>query len=531
MKKINIITAIFAIAVFLLPSCSKDFLELSPKVNKLEASAYTTEDDAFLSLACVYNGLVVQPWMFVPMMADIRSDDTFTGGDASGSDMIQYQEQERYNMSAENAAGSALYNRCYSGIYRANLFLEKAPEIQWKSEATKKRMVAEAKFLRAYFYWDLVRHFGWIQEVPSVISDPEGHRALPQLTPEEIYKIVVRDLYAAYLDLPTTISTTETGRASKYAAGALLARIYLYYTGVKASFPELGLSGTLSDGTKVIDKTFVLTVLKDIIDNGGFQVLPNYADVFAYGNQNNKEDIFCFQYSANGGNGDWGGWGVTGNFSSVMYGPRSPEGDGNLTPGWSFGVLTFDLVNEYESGDARKNATVYDAGTSLTKYTRGYCNTNYFNKKFLPLKEAQGSKGDPQLNYGWNYPDIRYTDVLLMYAELDMAAGLPYFNQVRTRALGAGAAKESITLADIQHERRVEFGGEGHRYWDLLRWGATYAATRIAAGWGSVPTNNNMVNVPDFAVRPFKANTLGMFPIPASEIRNSTVKQFVPAYK
>ncbi len=532
MKKRYIVTAtLIAILAGMLPSCDKDFLDLTPKVNQLEANYYKTEDDAFLALTAVYNALAVQPWEFVPFMADLRSDDTFTGGDASGSDMIQFQEQERYNIDPDNAAVSALWNRCYSGIYRANLLLSKVDGVAWKSPANKARIVAEAKFLRGYFYWDLVRHYGWVPILTEVVTDPEAIKKIPQSTPEDVYKQVVKDLLAAEADLPNTVSSTETGRASKYITQALLARIYMYYTGVKVSIPGLGLSGTLSDGTTVIDKTWVLNALTGIINSGAFQLLPSYANVFAANNQNNAEDLFSFQYSKDAGNGDWGGWGVTGNFSVIWSGPRSPEGDANLVAGWSFGVFTFDFVGEYESGDLRKAATVYNASTNLTKYTRGYCNTGYFNRKFLPFKEVQGTKGDPQLNFGWNYPDIRYSDVLLMAAELDMTANIGYFNQVRTRA--GLPAKSSITLDDIKHERRVEFGGEGHRYWDLLRWGLDYTATRIAASWTGAPTGNPMINTADFIARPFTPNSYGMFPIPASELRNTNNKlqQFIPAYQ
>lgn len=532
MKKTNIISAIFiALLVGVLPSCKKEFLELTPKVSLLEDNFYKTEKDAFLALAAVYNTLTVQPWECVPVMADLRSDDTFTGGDASGSDMIQYQEQERYKIDPENAAVSALWNRCYSGIYRANIFLAKADGIEWKNLDLKKRMIAEAKYLRGYFYWDLVRHYGWVSILTTVASDVEVLKTIPQNTPQEVYNQIAKDLLAAYADLPKTATATETGRATRYITGALLSRIYMYYSGVKTSIPGLGLTGTFGDGTTTIDKTWALAALKEIINSNAFALLTSYNDVFATGNQNNKECISSFQYSKDGGSGDWGGWGVTGNFAVVMQGPRDPAGDPSIGAGWSFGVITFSLANEFENGDVRKETTVYDAGAKLTGYTRGYCNTGYFNKKYLTYLNAQGTKGEPAHNYGINYIDIRYADVLLMAAELDMTANVAYFNQVRTRA--GLSAKNPITLDDIKHERRAEFGGEGLRYWDLLRWGMDYAATQIAASWTGIPTDNKMVNVADFVARPFTANSYGMYPIPASEIRNSGnfVQQFIPAYK
>jgi hypothetical protein len=153
----------------------------------------------------------------------------------------------------------------------------------------------------------------------------------------------------------------------------------------------------------------------------------------------------------------------------------------------------------------------------------------------MALSAYIGSGGDPSHNFPKNFIDIRYADVLLMAAELFLtenpskAAG--YFNQVRTRSLGAGAALSTITLDNIYHERRVEFGGEGLRKWDLLRRGQDYAAARINTSF-NVP--QGIPNPADFTPRTFKATTWGMFPIPASEIRNTNkgvLKQMVPAYQ
>jgi hypothetical protein len=218
-------------------------------------------------------------------------------------------------------------------------------------------------------------------------------------------------------------------------------------------------------------------------------------------------------------------------------GPRDPEGDASIVAGWSFGPLSFSLAAEYEAGDPRKDVTLYNATAKLTKYTRGFQNTGFFNNKFIPRKAYQSIKGDPSHNFPDNHPDIRFADVLLMAAELnlgdDATKAAQYFNMVRTRSLGLGAAKSSITLDDIYHERRVEFGGEGLRYWDLLRRGLDYATQKINASFTSIPSGNPMINPADFAPRNFVKDTYGMFPIPAGEVRitNGNLKQFIPAYK
>jgi len=530
MKRIYLAAALL-IAVFIMPSCTKDFLELEPKVSQLEANFYKTESDAMLSLAAVYDALSVQNWQFVPIMSDIKSDDAFCGGDITGSDMIQWQEQERFDIDGENAAVSALWSRCYSGIYRANQLLEKLDGIEWDNEDNRVRFEAEARFLRAYFYWDLARHYGWVPILEKVEADIEVLKSIPQSTPAEVYAYVAEDLTFAIENLPEEILATETGRVSKYAAQSLMARIFLYYDGFVK--PVLG----VTDDMPGITKAAVTAMLEDVIANSGHALLSNYADVFDWNNENNNEMVFAWQYDPTSGASDWGGWGINGNFSVIFQGPRDPAGDPEIVAGWSFGVLSKSLVDEFETGDPRKATTVYFANEKLTGYTRGYCNTGYFNYKFIPRAAWQATKGDAAHNYPINYPDIRFADVLLMAAELNLGTNegkaVGYYNQVRTRALGSGAAKVTITIDDIYHERRVELAGEGHRWWDILRKGVSYAKTKIDASWTNVPTSGMNINPADFVSRPYVDDTYGMFPIPAGEVRNTngSLQQFIPAFK
>jgi starch-binding outer membrane protein, SusD/RagB family len=214
---------------------------------------------------------------------------------------------------------------------------------------------------------------------------------------------------------------------------------------------------------------------------------------------------------------------------------RNPEGDASIFPGWSFDIPSWSLANEFEAGDPRKDATIYNADVKMSKYNKAFMNTGYFNRKYMAQSAFIGSGGDQAHNFPRNFVDIRYAEVLLMAAELYMtdnaSKALGYFNQVRTRSLGAGAALTSLNIDAIYHERRVEFGGEGLRKWDLLRRGNDYSAAKINA---SFTTPQGIPNPADFTVRTFNPNTWGMFPIPASEIRNTNkdvLKQMVPAYK
>ncbi len=505
-------------------SCTEDFLELEPKTGQVELNYYKTEADAFLSVTGVYDALSVQNWQFVPIMSDIFSDDAFAGG-SDANDMKQYHETELLTgMTLDNDAAFQLWNRCYAGIYRANLYLEKQEQIDWQTEGMKERLEAEVKFLRAYFYWDLVRHYGFVPIILQVYTDVEDYKNIGQSTPGEVFAQVASDLKDAIGVLPTTITNDETGRVSKYAAQALMARVHMFYEGYGKG--ELGLSENLFTESEVID------ALEEVITKGPYRLLDNYADVFDWNNQNNDESIFEWQYSGKANSSDWGGWNINGNFSVIFYGPRNPDGDDAIQTGWSFTTPTWSLVDEYEEGDPRKDATIYNAEEKLDKYTNAFQNTGYFNRKYMPITEfLPTGGGDAAHNWAKNYIDIRYAEVLLMAAELNLNSNAEkargYLNEVRTRALGEEAALSTITLDDIYHERRIELAGEGHRKWDLLRRGLTYTAEKINSSF-NVP--DGIPNPLDFENRGFVESTKGLFPIPASEIRNTNkgvLKQYV----
>lgn len=529
-KNITYIITILALAIGTV-SCSDSFLELEPKTGQVEANYYKSEEQAFLAVTSVYDAYAVQNWQFVPTMSDIFSDDAFCGG-SDASDMSQWQEMERFVMTPENGAARDLWNRCYNGIYRANLYLQKQEGVEWKTQGLKNRLEAEVLFLRAYMYWDLVRHYGYVPVITSVLPSVEDYKSLPQNSPNEIFTQIATDLLKAVSVLPTVVPASEAGRISKGAAQALIARIYLYHEGFAK--PVMGVSAW-SDGKTIIDRNYVKAALDQIISSNAYSLLPSYASLWDWNNQNNKESVLEMQFSEKAKSGDWGGWNINGNFSSVWLSVRNPEGDASVYPGWSFAVPTWSLAKQFETGDPRKDASLYNADTKLTKYTKGFMNTGLFNKKYMANANFIGTGGEPAHNFPRNFVDIRYADVLLMAAEVNLtdnvSKALALLNQVRTRSLGTDKALTAITLDAIYHERRVEFAGEGLRKWDLLRRGHSFAAARINESF-VIPQGTP--NASDFAARTYKADTWGMFPIPASEIRNTNkdvLKQMVPAYK
>lgn len=531
MKKF-LYSALTLLVLIGLTNCNDDFLEVEPKLNRTEANAYQTEQDAMQAMVAVYSALAVQPWIYVPMQSDMFSDDAFTAGEPGGG-MMQYQEQERSTVTPENAAAMDLWNKCYSGIYRANIYLEKEAGIAWSSEALQNTMKAEVRVLRAYFYWDLVRHYGWAPMYITNPTDVNDTKAPVQRTPDEILTFIANELLSAIPDLPITVGNDDKGRITKDVARMLIARIYQMHVGFFQ--PVLGASASWTDGNgTTIDETFVRLMVDEILGSNRYQLQANYADVFAWDNENNNESIFEWQYSENAASADWGGWGIRGNFSSVFYGPREPAGDPSISPGWSFGTMSWSLINEYEAGDPRMDVTCYNADVLLTSYSPGYQNTGYFNAKYMARTAYQGPNGIIDHNWPINYKDMRLAELYLIGAELHLTTNptvaADYLNEVRVRSLGEAARLTTITLDDIYHERRVELAGEGHRKWDLLRRGLDYAKEKIDASWvvpGGIP------NPGEFAEGVFLKETWGMLPIPAPEIRlvnPGTLKQYVPAY-
>jgi hypothetical protein len=530
-------TGLILVLMILSGGCTEDYLSIKPKTSHMENNYYQTEDQAFNAMVAVYDALHVQNWQFVPIMADIWSDDAFCGG-STPDDMYQYQIIESNSMNGDGEATSALWNRCYSGIYRANKYLQKEKEVDWSSEDKRNRMMAEVKFLRAYFYWDLARHWGRVPIITEVYSEVEKYKNAEQATTAEVYSQVATDLVEAIPELPEFVPATEKGRITRHAAKTLLARVYMLYNDFVMDV--MGVTENLTGAGTPIDEQYAINALEDVITSQNYRLLDNYSDVFRWDNENNDEVVFAWQYSDLWHGDDWGGWGINGNFAATFYGIRNPEGDPTIQDGYSFSTPTWSLVNEFEAGDPRLGVSIYNAEDSLDDYTRAFQNTGYFFYKYMPRTQYRVDQGQPKHNWPINYKDMRFADVLLMAAELyvngegveNQGKADQYLNRVRTRALGQSASLSGVTMDDIRHERRVELAGEGQRKWDLMRWGSglDYARQMIDASFDDVPADRKA----DFAPRYLNVDTWGMFPIPNSEIRNTNqgvLQNFIPAYQ
>lgn len=505
------------LAATLLSACGKNFLDIDPVDKKTIDNFYKTPTDAFEGLVAAYNVLNWDGYGNILLTSEIASDNAFGGGGNSDNGMRQWDRSEKiYDHNAE------AWTKYYTGIYRANILLSKIDEVDFEGDEDLKNMyIAEAKFLRAYFYFDLVRMFGHVPLVKVPLE--AGQYNVPQAAPDSIYMFIATDLKEAIPHLLdkkyAEYTSTEYGRATKWAAESLLARVFLYYTGY---YGKPGITG-------VITKADALTAIEDVIVNSGYDLVPKYSNIWRasaesttdYAGQNSQEGVFNIQYTYKGlkdGNER------NGNRVQVMIGIRSQV----LLPyynGWGACTVNPKLWNAFDVADLRRNASIISIeGEGFAgQYSLGdqYQYTGYFQKKYTPLNDQKPEDlgGDFQIDNYDNYLAIRFSDVLLMAAELNLDADLgkaqAYYNRVRDRAFGDELHRKTLTgdangMQLIMDERRYEFAGEGIRYWDLLRQGLNIAKSAI-----DNTSTNSELNVN------FREITMGLFAIPETQINIS----------
>lgn len=510
--KTKYIYIIIFIASTLISSCSEDFLNRQPLDKIVSSNFYQTEDDAIQAIVAVYDVLTYQStdtWAPFGTTSDILSDDAFAGG-GDANDGQDEDEVNNFDIPTTSGIAHSIWRKNYIGIYRANKFLEIIGDID-ASDEFKKRTIAEAKFLRAYFYFDQVRFFENIPLLTATIGGPSEY-SQTQNTPKEVYDQIALDLVEASVDLPKNLPGDELGRITTWAARALLARVYLYYNGVYGA--DLDAGGT------TINRNAALLYLEDVITESGHDLLPVYDDIFHIPAEFGIESVFEISHGAGP---FWGDWDFTigsdGNLGAQMQGPRAKGGSGEYTRGWSFAPVSHKLYTDMAS-DPRLTSTILteqdisDLGLGLDV---GYQHTGYFSKKYSSDDEHLGV-GQLELNRTCNFRVIRYSDVLLMAAELGSGNALDYIKQVRDRAyfpLTDPTPVSIVTLDAIYNERRLEFALEGIRYWDVLRRGESYATQELSVSGVRGPNYIGLQKIFDVTYKPLKK---GFFPIPQAEM-------------
>ena len=433
-------------------------------------------------------------------VGEIASDNAVSGGE-SASDVLSLQQIDDMTHNPVNTTLTELWKGAYEGINRANYLLQYRaanPAGTAVNFAGKDAMYGEVLFLRAYYYFHLLRMWGDVPLFTDKRLSLSQSASLQRTAKAEVYKQIEADLTAAIAALPPI--QVQKGRITKYAAQALLGKVYLYQN----KFTESA------------------AMLENVIASNAFSLVPDFQSMWLASGENGPESIFEIQYTNTSPYYNWGGYvRGQGNYAVQQMGVRGINGKGAMpyAAGWSTNLPTQNLAAAYQAGDQRKAATILDIEAykaanpqfEISYQVAPYKNTGLYFNKYQPRKGE--TSGQIELNYLNNFRIIRFADVLLMAAEAYNRSSTPndtkaqqYLNRVRERAYGNTSQNTNATgtaLRDaIWEERRLELAGEGHRFFDLVRTGQ--AAAKIPG---------------------FRTGTHEVFPIPQDEINVSGLAQ------
>ncbi|QNL50486.1 RagB/SusD family nutrient uptake outer membrane protein [Olivibacter sp. SDN3] len=488
MKRVIIIISLLG----LFCSCEKE-LDQNPISDPTIETFYAIPNDFIQGANAIYAALRTYPDRQLNL-SETRSDNLYAASDGGVRDWEGINGFHRTLMGNPYVAEAWLTN--YNGINRANVLLQQLEingEIVTDAEL-RQRLEGEARFLRALFYFDLVRWYGRVPIVDRVISASEAAE-IPQSDVAEIYNFIIADLQAAAAFLPAkaNYAGVDRGRATNAAAQTLLALVHMTRSG-----PDYGINGP---GLGLNEWQQAADLLDEVINSGAYQLLEGnnaYASIFSYDNENNMEVIFDVQYEVNQNPV------VGGTFAWLLapdtwFNANGHPNQGGLT----IRPVSNNLLDSYEEGDVRRTFSIQ------TGYTfNGVFEPRSFFKKYIDLSRVPNNRVDWPINF----IVLRYTDVLLLRAEciLNGASGSQQqvddvVNQVRSRA-GLGTVS-GVNLAQLMEERRKEFAAEGSRWHDLIRTGLVEP---VMTSWIEREDELSRIN-------PFQLNYT-LYPIPQAEL-------------
>jgi hypothetical protein len=465
------------ILTLLLSGC--DFLNRSPYDSVDTSQGFQTLADAEAAINAAYQPL---QWAKLYNMRiwtlDIIAGNSEVGA-GGGTDGEETVDLANFIADADNFAALDLWRGPSPGILRCNFVLQKVPAMNI-DETIKGRILGEAHFLRAHYYFLLVRLFGGVP-LQTEPADSESDLLLPRASVEEIYELIVEDLDQAITLLPqrSTYTQEHIGRATKEAAMAELARVYLTHY---QDYEHYQL---------VVD-------LCEEIRKMGYQLEANYADLWNPLKQNGVESIFEVQYYGKTNYDFWSNENQS-SWLSTFTGPRN-SGMAAGCYGWN--QPTAEFVSQYETGDVRKEKTIFYTGCPTfdgMTYSSAYSTTGYNVRKFLLTKTQS-----PDYNTSnQNWVVTRYADVLLMKAEAlnemgqTTLAEAPLY-EVRCRAgLTNRSTIEGLSQMQMRekiiHERRMELAFEGHRWFDMIRYKDNYALNFLHSIGKTAATNKHLL--------------------------------------
>ncbi len=479
-------------------SCSEDRLDVEPVNEFLSSNFFQTEDQVFSGLIAAYDPLgwsmAYGNWISFVMFGEIRSDNANAGGDPSNNDQPGWQEFDDFTNTNTNTVLQPMYRRNYIGIFRANTVLAQS---QVESPVVD-RYKAEAKFLRAYYHFELLRHFGPIPVVTELLAPDDVN--LERNSISEVFEAITADLQDAADELPVSVSSSEVGRATKGAALAMLGKAYLYWADM------------LNDDAAKFD--LAADAFQQVVNLGVYELEDDMQSLYNFNARNTGESVFEIQHNSLWSS-DWGWFeGIDGNGIVQLCGIRGLcEDHPTYSAGWGFMMVTQELYDHFLPDDHyRRDVAIATeeqlafaidtaGGSCAVTIDRTQSNpidyTGYWQQKYANYKAHQGTNvngGNPDLTKSANTHPIRYADVLLMLAEAQIRGNgsegmaMMHINEVRERAAGPGDNTGSFKTAQtimaeqgwsaldmIWYERRAELALEGDRWYDLVRSGRANA--------------------------------------------------------
>lgn len=507
------------ILIFLISSCSKEWLELKQPGNNDDVY-FVDGATAFEAVVAAYD---VQAWRMniVALWAvgSIMSDDAIKGGESNGDQQGMYDCMTftvTPNTDVPYWIWGDLYKMIANASFAIDIMVEKDQSDNYvlqMDESLRNRYIGECRFLRAYSYFRLVRNFGGVMLYTSREDDGTSHgedtkSSKPRASASEVYAQIEADLQFASANLPGTVPNSELGRVTKGAADGLLAKTYLYQEKWGQARAQCEV----------------------VMSSGNYDLESNYGDIFKSEKQWGKEVVWALHMIEDL---DGGWWEHEGSWQSIFFGDR------DMGWGYGFNNPTQDFVDAFEDGDDRKEATIVFDGEVIPNtfsdvphdFNGGSWNpeTGYMCQKYLIPDDERPITAD--CNSNLDYIFMRYSDILLMHAEAcmqngDDASARSSIALVRQRA-GLSAYPDANTIAGyketsvlnhaelkavVYHERRVEFGLEHERFYDLVRWGDAGTVFQ------NFEDNNSSSN---FGKNNFSAGKNELLPIPADDVNNS----------
>jgi hypothetical protein len=483
------ISIIAAAMLFLAGACKKDFLDKSDPTRLASEGFYKNTAEINQALSGCYSQLqaiINGQWLFNELITDNTTVD-FNPSDRGQADRVEAFEY--WTVNASNVNNTQLYNQYYNAIYNINTALLKLQNTAIPDSA-KKVVEGQLKFLRGYHYFELTQYYGDVILILEPFNDPAKAYDYARVPVAEVYMQIEKDLTEAAGMLPDRYNAQNIGRITKGAAISLLGKVYL----TEKKYTEA--INTLNG---------VLTL--------GYTLVPDYADNFNPARKNGPESIFEIQYSGSNTLGEW---------SNFIY-TFAPRLSGAAITGYAqsnpsgYNIPTKDIIAAYESGDARKAASI---GMNYTRPSTS--EVIPYIKKYAHAHATFGRTDN-------NWPVLRYADVLLMLAEAinesqgPTAEAYNYLNQVRQRAglVAVSGLSQPAFRDKVLHERRIELAFENWRWFDLKRTKTPAELAAFLNAYAAAEKANPTVSrqgIPFSAFDYIFQPTEVLYPIPANEI-------------